>query len=83
MSETLEAVKDVIAEIICESGDDPRESGKKILSYADGGIEYIWEEYLAQRIIDIPRIYQEISDEWKIMGKTLIEGLKARADNRL
>ena len=72
-------VIDVIAEIVCDS-DDSKECGKVILSYADGGIEYIWEEYLAQRVLDLPRIYHEITENWVTQGDALIEELKTRAD---
>jgi len=68
-------VIDVIAEIFCRKIEEG-ECGSMILSYADGGIEYIWEEYLAQRILDLPRLYQETLNNWENISNTLITELK-------
>lgn len=73
-------VIDLVAEIVCINMDE-KECGAAILSYADGGIEYIWDEYKTQGTLDLPRIYDEIKNEWPNAIEAISQTLETEINN--
>ena len=53
----------LVSQILCFKK-DLKECGPLILSYADGGLELMWREYQVQKILDLPRIYEETKSKW-------------------
>lgn len=72
-------VIDLVTEIIC-FGMDEKECGQILLSYTDGGIEYLWDEYKTQGTLDLPRIYNEIKNEWPDRITAIIHNLENKIE---
>ena len=53
----------LMSDLICIS-EENSECFKLIFSYADGGLELMWDDYQAQGALDLPRLYDDISKKW-------------------
>ena len=73
-------VIDLLAEIVCIGLDD-KECESLILSYADGGIEYLWDEYKTQATLDIPRIFEETTNSWDASLNDIFKKIESKIDN--
>lgn len=49
---------------VCCKGTDKRELGLQMLSYADGGLKKLYQEYQEQGVLDLSRITEEAKRAW-------------------
>ena len=58
----------ILTQIVCKDK-DRKDCGAELLSYADGGLELLWNDYQAQGILDLPRIFEETKKIWTTRPK--------------
>ena len=75
MQEQKELI-DLLVRVFC-IGSDKRELGLQLLSYADGGLKKLYQEYQEQGVLDISRMLDGAKKDWLQRIEELI-GAKVR-----
>lgn len=63
-----------LARISCE-GNDKKERGKVLLTFADGGLEYIWQEYQLAGNLDVSRLIGNIKNKCTEKTEEMLESI--------
>jgi hypothetical protein len=61
-----EEIKSIIriARYVVHESVQEQDSRDLIINFADGGLEYLWEEYQTQGILDWPRLIDDSKQKW-------------------
>ena len=62
---------DVLVRVCCR-GKDKRDSSLQMMSFADGGLKRLYEEYRLQGVLDLSRILEEAKKAWPQRIKELL-----------
>jgi len=79
MQEQKELI-DLLVRVCCK-GSDKRELGLQLISYADGGLKKLYQEYQEQGVLDLSRMLEEAKKAWPQRIEGLISGKVPRRRN--
>ena len=70
---TFKHMINLLSDILCLK--ETQDCSTIIFSYADGGLEYIWEDYQATGSLDLPRLYDEVNKKWVEVMPNLMDSI--------
>ena len=72
MQEQKELI-DLLVRVCCK-GSDKRELGLQMLSYADGGLKKLYQEFQEQGVLDLSRMIEEAKNAWPKRMEEVLSG---------